>query len=101
MFSNHQEMLAQPLGPAHRSVSVLTLPLGEVFTISLVLGEFNSPRKLLLPPGTQRCPLTGPVGAGSTEGSPVLKMKIPLLGHCGPGICWKVSRGWGPCEALR
>lgn len=35
MISNHQEMLAQPLGLAHRSVSVLTLPLGEVFTISL------------------------------------------------------------------
>lgn len=31
----------------------------------------------------------------------MLKMKSPLLGHCGPGICWKVSRGWGPREALR
>lgn len=36
MFSNHQEMLAQPLGPAHTSVSFLALPLGEVFTISLI-----------------------------------------------------------------
>lgn len=67
----------------------------------LLLVWSNSPRKPLLPPGTQQCPLTGPVGAGSTEGSPVLKMKSPLLGHCGPGTCWKVSRGWGPRKALR
>lgn len=31
----------------------------------------------------------------------MLKMKSPLLGHCRPGTCWKVSRGWEPREALR
>lgn len=35
LFSNHQEMPAQPLGPAHRNASVLALPLGEVFTAGL------------------------------------------------------------------